>query len=265
MKKIPVSVFIITKNERDRIAKPINSVIDWVEEVIVVDSGSDDGTQELAKNLGARVVFNEWHGYGPQKIFGETLCKNKWLLNIDADEEITPELAEEIRSIFYNKSPEFHAYRMKIQIMSRFAERPFKCAPYHNQIRLYQIDHAGFKSSTVHDSVVAKEGIECKIAQLKNIVLHRSFRSYEHAIAKINRYSGMQAEDMVLRGKKPCGFRIVFEPFIGFWKGYFVRRYCFMGVDGFIEAFIYAFARTLRLMKARELLKEEEFKRIKNN
>jgi glycosyltransferase involved in cell wall biosynthesis len=98
--KLPISVFIIAKNEADRINKPILSVIDWVDEVIVIDSGSTDGTQELAKTLGAKVIYNEWQGYGQQKIFGEKQCRNKWLLNIDADEEISPELAEEIQEIF---------------------------------------------------------------------------------------------------------------------------------------------------------------------
>ena len=258
MHKIPVSVFIITKDEADRVSKPILSVRDWADEVIVIDSGSTDDTVEVAKNLGAKVVYNEWNGYGQQKIFGEKLCKNKWLLNIDADEEITPKLRDEIIGLI-EAGPKFHAYKMNIKMLGRFSKRPGFFAPAHNRLRLYNIDYAGFKDSTVHDSVVLKDGVPNKIGQLKGTVLHRSFRSYRHAIAKINRYSGMQAEDMVKRGRKPSSLRIVFEPFIGFLKGYFVKRYCFMGVDGFIEGFIYSFARTLRLVKAREILKEQEY------
>ena len=87
--KLPLSVFIIAVNEADRIALTINSVRDWADEVIVIDSGSTDDTVAVAESHGARVVFNEWNGYGPQKVFGETLCRNDWLLNLDADEEVT--------------------------------------------------------------------------------------------------------------------------------------------------------------------------------
>lgn len=263
MKKIPVSVFIIAKDEADRIPQAINSVIDWADEVIVIDSGSSDNTVEISEKLGARVVFNEWNGYGPQKIFGETLCKNKWLLNIDADEEITAKLRDEIIEQF-SSEPKYKAYKMRIKILSRFASKPAPFAPYHNQIRLYHIDYAGFKDSTVHDSVVLKDGVNEKVAQLKNIVLHRSFRSYRHAIAKINRYSGMQAEHMLANGRNPSALRIALEPFLAFIKGYFFKRYFLMGVDGFLEGFIYAFARTIRLAKARELFKEQSLKQGEN-
>ena len=73
MEKLPVSVFIIARNEADRIPLTIHSVRDWVDEVIVIDSGSEDDTVQVAESLGAQVVFNEWRGYGPQKVFGESL------------------------------------------------------------------------------------------------------------------------------------------------------------------------------------------------
>jgi len=260
MKKIPVSVFIIAKDEADRIGKPINSVIKWVDEVVVIDSGSSDDTVGVATKLGAKVTFRKWEGYGPQKVYGETLCKNKWLLNIDADEEITPALRDEIIAMFENGEPGPGGYKMKIKALSRFAEKPPIFAPHHNPIRFYHIDYAGFKDSTVHDSVVLKDSAKGITGQLKNDVLHRSFRSYSHAIAKINRYSSMQAEDMIRRGRIPSVMRIIFEPFIGFIKGYFIKRHFLMGIDGFIEGVIYSFGRTLRLAKAREMMKEKAAK-----
>ena len=86
---INISAFIITKNEAPRVAKAINSIKDIVDEIIVVDSGSTDDTVRIAESLGAKVVFNEWPGYVKQKSFAESLCKNNWVLNIDADEELT--------------------------------------------------------------------------------------------------------------------------------------------------------------------------------
>lgn len=254
--KIPVSVFIIAKNEADRIPHTIKSVINWTDEVIVIDSGSDDDTVKTSEQLGARVVYNKWPGYGPQKVFGEGLCKNDWLLNLDADEEITPELRDEIIALFEKGEPEHKAYSFRITMLSRFDDRPGRFAPCHNQIRLYNKKYAGFKDSTVHDSVIIKqEGYQSK--SLKNITLHRSFRSFSHAIGKINFYSSMQAEDMVKRGRKPSAIRIISEPITAFFKAYFGKRYCLIGIDGFIESFIYAFARVIRLAKAREMWREK--------
>jgi glycosyltransferase involved in cell wall biosynthesis len=258
MKKLPLSVFIIAKDEADRITKPILSVRDWVDEVIVIDSGSSDNTVEVAKSLGAQTVFNAWNGYGPQKVFGETLCKNKWLFNIDADEEVTPALRDEIIGLFAGGEPLCNGYKMKITVFNRFAKKTTIFAPYSNQLRLYNKDYAGFKDSTVHDSVILKPNSNGQVAQLQNIMLHRTFRSYHHAVEKINRYTGMQAVDMVSHGRNPSGIRIIIEPFIAFLKVYFIRRHFLMGVEGFIEGVVYAFARTIRLAKARELWKEKE-------
>lgn len=259
--KLPISVFIITKDEEDRLPLAIKSVWGWVDEVIVIDSGSTDKTVEIAKELGAKTYYNEWRGYGPQKVFGENLCKNEWLLNIDADEAISPELRNEIIAEFESGTPRYKAYEFIIKVVNRFSSKPGKFAPAHIQTRLYSKNMFGFKDSTVHDSVVPKDGVNEQIYRFTKPVLHRSFRSYAHAVTKINRYSTMQAEDMLARGRRPSPLRIICEPFIGFLKGYFIKRHCFLGVDGFIEGILYAFARTLRLAKARELWQERYFKK----
>ena len=105
--KLPISCFIIAKNEADRISKTIESVIDIVDEVIVIDSGSTDGTQNLAKELGCKVFFNKWSGYGPQKRFGEDCTKNEWLLNLDADEYLSHEIKSEILQTFENNNDNY--------------------------------------------------------------------------------------------------------------------------------------------------------------
>lgn len=254
--RLPISAFIIAKNEADRIGWTIRSVIDWVDEVIVIDSGSTDETVRLAEGLGARVIHNDWPGYGPQKVFGERQCRNSWLLNIDADEEISRALAEEILAMFRDGSePAKKAYRLDIRLMGRFQNRPCRFAPSNAPIRLYHRDFAGFKDSSVHDSVVFKPdapaNLRC-VGQCRGIVVHRSFRSYQHAVEKINDYTSMLADDMVSSGRKPSVGKIIVTPFASFLKAYFLRRYILLGLDGFIESMIYASSRTLRLAKARE-------------
>lgn len=255
----PLSVFIIAKDEEDRIPESIKSVIDWVDEVIVIDSGSKDRTVAISNELGASVIYNEWNGYGPQKVFGEGKCRNDWILNIDADEAISPKLKEEIQQLFDNDLiNQAKAYHIPIKISTRFATKlPGRFAPSNDPIRLYHKEHAGFKDSSIHDSVIAKSS-DCEIGKLKNIMIHRCFRSYRHAVEKINFYSTMQAEHMLEKGRKPSAIRILIEPFIAFVKAYTLRRYCLLGIDGFIESVIYAFSRTLRLAKAHEKWKEKK-------
>lgn len=254
--KISLSVFIITKNESDRIASVINAVKNIADEILVIDSGSSDNTCEIAANDGAKVIFNEWKGYGAQKVFGENQCRNKWILNIDADEEVSPELAAEISEIFAkNLQENFYGFRVRIVNKFRFEKRPKKLAYYYNQFRLYHKDHAGFNSSTVHDSVELKENHPQKISQLKGIIYHQSFRSFEHWIEKINSYSSMQAADSFKKGKNVSLSKIAFVPTFAFFKAYFVRRYFIYGFDGLIYSYLFAFSRFSKAIKTRELFK----------
>ena len=256
---LPISAFIIAHNEADRIPHTLNSLRGWVEEIIVIDSGSTDDTVQVAESLGARVVFNPWKGYGPQKVFGETLCRNEWLLNLDADEEITPELRAEIVAHFAHPGTLPHAFAFRIMMFFRFEKKLPRIAAGTVQTRLYHRTQAGFRDSAVHDSVVLHSG--GPVITLRAPVLHRSFRSHAHTVEKINRYSTMQAEDMFKKGRNPSALTLLFTPPVAFLKAYVQRRYMFYGVEGFIQSVIYAFARTLKMMKTREKFQEETWKR----
>ncbi|WP_428673656.1 glycosyltransferase family 2 protein [Roseibium sp.] len=249
--RLPLSAFIIAKDEADRIARPIESVIGWVDEVIVIDSGSTDETVAVAEGLGARVIRNDWPGYGPQKRFGEDQCRNDWLLNLDADEEVTPELAEEIRSKFADASYQAaDGWRIMIRDMYAHETAPAPWAYGYHQIRLYDRRKGRFSTSIVHDTVRPEEG--AKIANLTGIMAHRSIRSLDFQVGKYNRYSGMQVEDMRTRGRKLPKSRLLTEFPVGFLKAYFVRRYRKYGWWGFILSINYAHARFLRVAKAYE-------------
>lgn len=254
-----LSVFIITKNEDDRIAAVINAVKEVADEIIVVDSGSTDKTCDIAMRLGAKVIFNEWNGYGPQKVFGEKQCRHKWILNIDADEELSKELAEEIKWIFENKEYEnFHGYRVKIVNRFRFEKKPKAMAYYYNQLRLYNKDFAGFKDSKVHDSVELHSKDKSKIGQLHAVIYHQSFRSFEHWIEKINSYSSMQARDNFAKGKNTSIAKTLLTPVVAFFKAYVVRRYFIYGFAGFTYSSIFAFSRLAKAIKTREIFKAHE-------
>lgn len=257
---VPISVFIIAKNEADRIPLTIKSVIDWADEVHVIDSGSTDGTQEVSHTLGANVVHHDWQGYGQQKIFGESLCRNNWLLNLDADEEVTPALRAEIEALFKDgKEPPLKAYSMPISLVHFLDDDGALFGRTVYPARLYDKRAAGFRNSTVHDSVEWKsDSFASPIGRLQGALNHRSFRSYSHMIEKVNFYSTLQAQDMFDRGRRPSSLRLATEPFVAFFKAWIGRRYITRGMTGYIESLLYSFARTLRLAKVRALYLQAE-------
>ena len=248
--KLPVSVFIIARNEADRIARAILGVRDWADEVIVIDSGSTDETVAVSQSLGARTVFHEWHGYGPQKRFGEGLCRHDWLLNIDADEEVTPAASEEIKALFRDGEPPLKAYAVRIALMFRFERQPRRFAVSTTCVRFYDRRYARFKDSAVHDSVVPLSPMP--IGKLTQPFRHRSMRSHRHMVDKINSYTSMQAADMSAKGRRFGAVSIALIPVWSFFKAYILRGYIFYGVDGVTQSYLYAFAKLLRAAKTRE-------------
>lgn len=251
-----LSVFIIAKNEEARIATAINSIKSLASEIIVVDSGSTDNTVMLAQNLGAIVVFNEWHGYVAQKIFAENLCANKWVLNLDADEELSQELILEIKELLKTE-PEIKAYNLKATFIHPQDKKAHPLAPYNKCLRLYHRDYASFnvgEPSLYHDNV--RLIVPTKIKTLKGILYHRSIMSISQIIKKWDEYTNIQAQEMFNKGRKPSFIRLVFEMPFSFLKFFCLRRYFIYGMNGFIYAMIHSSFRFIRLAKARELFKK---------
>ncbi|GLW61128.1 putative glycosyltransferase RP128 [Hydrogenophilus thermoluteolus] len=246
---LPLSVFIITKNEADRLPAAIASVRDWVDEVIVIDSGSEDATVAVAESLGAKVLVRQWEGYGPQKVFGERACRNDWILNLDADEAVSPELAAEIQTHFHAGEPEHAAYTVPILPIYPTQKMGHPWTAFHHPIRLYDRRRAGFKPHPVHDSVVVRSGT---VGHLKGFVWHRSFRSLTHHLAKINETTTWRAAEYRQRKGKPSALTLFLLPFFAFWKSYLLRREFANGATGVLISHMYAIQRFLRVAKAWE-------------
>ncbi len=259
-----LSAFIITKNEASRIALTINSLKNIVSELIVVDSGSTDDTVKIATNLGAKVIFNEWEGYVKQKAFGEAQCKNDWILNLDADEELSRELQDEIEYLFAsNTQDQYLAYKINVMIMHRNDLKPRLLAPSNICIRLYNRKFSSYANSTAfttHDSVIFNPNINLqdRIYLLNGPAYHRSGTSIEQLVAKANFYSSEQAKDLFRLGRNPTRIRVATELILCIFKVFFIRRYFVFGFDGLVDSIIFAFARFIRLAKARELFKNEK-------
>ncbi|MBA4503635.1 glycosyltransferase family 2 protein [Marinobacterium marinum] len=249
MPSIPVSVIIIAQNEADRIGLAIESVRAWVAEVIVVDSGSTDGTQALAEALGARVIHNDWPGYGQQKRFAEEQARHDWILNIDADERILPELQAEMVELFQPPGPAADGYYIAIHDRLYCTNQLSSYTPY-KPIRLYRKSRGRYSPSPVHDRVQMDAGTSTD--SLNGKMAHDSLKSFHHRVEKMNDYSEAQARDLLTRGRRPSKLRMITELWSAFITGYFFRGYWRGGLMGYIYAVNFAYSRFLRQIKLYE-------------
>jgi glycosyltransferase involved in cell wall biosynthesis len=243
----PLSVFIIAKDEADRIGATIRAVRGLTDDLVVVDSGSCDGTQALAESLGARVIHNPWPGYGEQKRFAEEQCRHVWMLNLDADEVVPADLAERIAALFAQGEPPRAAYRIGISEIFPGEDAPHPLAYTLHPVRLYRRDRGRYSPSPVHDRVDLAPGV--RPGRLRGRIHHYSVRSLGDELAKLNRYTDQQALDLEARGVRIPLWRLYVEMPGNFLKAYLFRRHCVRGAYGFLTAVNYAISRHLRLAK----------------
>lgn len=247
MATLPLSIFLIVKDEADRVGTTLDAIAGLSDDVVVVDSGSTDGTQAIAQAKGARVIHHDFAGYGPQKRFAEDQCRHDWLLNLDADEVVPPEMAAHIRALFADGGPDADAYTTRIAEVFPGEEDVHPLAYALVPVRLYRRDKGRYSASIVHDRVELAPG--ARVGALKGAIRHRSVRSLGDQIEKLNAYSDRQADDLEARGATIPTWRVFVEFPAAFLKAYVGRRHAVRGVYGFLTATNYAIARHLRIAK----------------
>lgn len=245
---LPLSIFIIARDEADRIGATIRAVRELTDDLVVIDSGSQDETVAIATGLGARVIHRAWEGYGPQKRFAEEQCRHDWMLNLDADEVVPANLAAEIRTLYAREGgPKADGYRVAIAEVFPGEDGPHRFAYALRPVRLYRRSRGRYNPSPVHDRVDMAEG--SVIGSLGGTIHHFSVRSLGDQIAKLDRYSDQQAEDLATRGIVIPTWRVLVEFQAAFWKAYIGRRHILRGTYGFLTAVNYAIARHMRVAK----------------
>lgn len=246
MKKYPISCVIITKNEEKRLGRTLES-LQWCEDIVVVDSGSQDKTGEVAKQYGARFITREFDGYGPQKRYATEQAKYDWVLNIDADEVVTRELKEELTGLDLEHS-KYVGYQFSLENI--FLGKKLKFFGHPDlHIRLFNKRYAQFDKALVHEKVIT----EGRVLSLKEHVDHYSYQSIHHYFEKFNQYTTIAAQEKFSLGKRVGIFNIFARWLISWFRFYIIKGGFINGYQGFVWSFFSGFYTAVKYIKLKEL------------
>ena len=226
--RVPMSLVLITRNAGKELRAALESAR-FAEEIVVVDSGSDDDTVQIAASFGATIVVQAWLGYGPQKQFAVQRARHDWVLCLDADERVTTELARAIQSALAR--PDATAYR--IARRNRFLGRWLQHGEGYPDwtVRLFDRRQAHWSDDPVHERVITTG----TVGRLGGDLLHESAESLDAYLAKQNRYTTLQAQLLHEQGRRANVVSLVLSPLVRFIKFYVVRLGFLDGSAGLVH------------------------------
>tara|TARA_R110002124_G_scaffold66612_7_gene181310 strand:- start:10832 stop:11602 length:771 start_codon:yes stop_codon:yes gene_type:complete len=228
--RVALSAFIITCNEADRLPATLEAVRQLADDIVVVDSGSTDDTVAVAERLGARVLHNDWPGFGPQKRFAEPQCRHDWLLNLDADEVLSDAAIAEIRTLFADGPPPRPGYYLKVVTIYPGQLKPRPLADFYRINRLYDRRKMRYSDSFTDDRVL-DDGQQ--LGQIDAPVWHYSFRQLADIAPKMESYARQQVREKAYR-RSASGLRarLLIEYPLNLIRYLFGRRHITGGVLG---------------------------------
>lgn len=245
-----ISAVIITYNEEKNILRCLESLQGIVDEVLVVDSFSNDGTKQICASMGVRFVENAFEGHIQQKNFAMNLASNEWVLSLDADEALTQELRSSISELA--ESDENTAYEFKR--LTSFCGKWIKhCGWYPDKkVRLWNRKNGQWGGQNPHDKVVLKNS--SKVIVLKGDLLHYSFYSIEQHVQTIQKFSSIAAQSAYDNGKcSNLTINIIIGPAFTFFKKYILQLGFLDGYFGLIISVNTSYSRFLKYIKLREI------------
>jgi len=244
---VKVSVTVITKNEAADIGAALASVA-WADEIVVVDSQSTDDTVAIARQHTSRVVVREWPGYVDQKNYAAAQASHDWILSVDADERVTPELAREIQSVL-GGTPANAAYRMPRVTwhLGRWMRSTDWYPDY--QLRLYDRRAAEWTGRYVHEAVAVRGAI----GQLRSELQHYAYRDIADHLETMDRYTTYAARQMHEAGRRAGALQIAGHPPLAFLRNYIAKGGIRDGIPGFIVSAMNSYYVFLKFAKLWEL------------
>lgn len=248
-----ISAVIIAYNEQERLGGALRSLKGLVKEVIVVDARSQDDSVKVAKQHGARVFVRNWTNYSDQKNFGNGQASCPWILSLDSDERVSPDLRAEVKALL-NVEPECDGFSIPrlVFYMGRWVRHSGWYPD--RRVRLFRKDKAAWEGEYVHE----KLAFEGRLKKLQGPVHHFTYRNLAEHVTRLNTFSGLAAKKLYARRKKGRWYHLLFMPPGRFVRTYFLKRGFLDGYAGLVIAVLNAYAIFLRYAKLREIWKKGE-------
>lgn len=219
--KAPVTAIVQVGNMAETVRECLDS-LRWVDDLFVADDFSTDGTADICRTeYGARVVSHKRENAAAQKNWAIPLAKHEWVLVVDADERVTPELAQRVSQIVASNPP-YDYYR--IRRWNWYFGRIIRHCGWDNDrpIRLFRRDKSRYEKKHVHADVIVED--TARLGSIEESMIHTPYRSFEHYLKTFNQYSTWAAEDLYRRGKKPTLARTLGRPAFRFFRQYIIQR-----------------------------------------
>ncbi len=238
-----ITSITITKNNGATIGKCLDSLA-FCDARVVVDSGSTDDTVEVARQKGAQVAYHEWLGFGPQKNFAKTLAQNDWIFWLDADEEVTPELAAAVKAAIETSAADGYW----ISRLSWFCGQPMRHSGWHPDwvLRVFRRTKGEWSKGMGHDHVM----LDGKSGRLAGLILHYPVDDLREAWVKADYYSTVGANEILASGRRISFMSGISHGFFAFFRTYVLQLGFLDGARGFLLAVTNAEGTYYRYMKA---------------
>jgi glycosyltransferase involved in cell wall biosynthesis len=251
--KIPLSIITLTLNNTRTLDAVLKSVADWADELLVLDCGSTDDTEAIARKYQANFIYRRFDSFGKQKAYAVSKARHDWVFIVDSDEVVSDELREEILDAFQN--PGYEGFMIPNTLI--FMGKPLRYGREYKlpHLRLFNRKHGNYNDREIHEDVV----LHGKRGLLKNHVLHDSYADMSDYLAKLNHYTTKGAVELHKADKKVSVLKIVVKFPVKFMIEYLVRLNFLNGYRGFIWSLGQAFSTTIKYVKLHEI-NQENFK-----
>lgn len=239
MAKVPLSVVVIAKNEETNLDECFGSVKDWADEIVLVDDESTDGTVKVAERYGATIYHRKMDNEGIHRNWAYSKARNEWVLSLDADEKVTPELRDEIASALADTK--FHAF--DIPLRNFIGTYWVKYAGWYpaNKLRLFMKSRFKYEEVGVHPRVF----LNGDTGHLTKDIIHKGYPDFEHFLASLNRQTTLEAQKWITTGRQMSAGRATWRTIDRFFRSFIGKK---GWKDGFIGFMIAVFASFYQLM-----------------